>query len=185
MILDIFKKSKDTKEIIGFNFYGTDKGFYCGYVLKYTDDFVIIQHFTKFGERDGILVHKVSDIQYLDIETDYLKGLKYLIDHRSNFLPQTFSPKSVSEPLDEFNSLFQFLIGNKDYLVKFQLTDDDIYFGFVEWCDDNNFSIINIDVDGIKQGKAVFKFEDLKLYWLDDLECRKRKMLYEQKTAKV
>lgn len=51
------------------------------------------------------------------------------------------------------------------------------HFGLVEWCDEENFAIKNIDSDGTISGKAIFKFEDLKLYWIDDLECRKRSLL--------
>ena len=75
MILDIILKSKETKTLIGFNFYGSDNGFYCGYVLEFNDEFVIIQHFSKFGINDGILVHKLSDIKYFETETDYVQIL--------------------------------------------------------------------------------------------------------------
>jgi hypothetical protein len=183
MILDILQKSKETKTLIGFNFYGSDNGFYCGFVLDYSEVFVIIQHYSKFGINDGILVHKLTDIKYFETETDYLNGIQLLIDKPNEILGQTFKLGSDKEYLDSFTSLFENFIGNKDYFIKFEMTDDEIYFGLIEWCDEDSFSIKNIDSAGIITGKAIFKFEDLKLYWIDDLECRKRKILYDKKNA--
>ena len=75
MVLDIIEKSKNQKTPVGFNFYSSDNGFYCGFVLNYNEDFVIIQHFTKFGLYDGLLVHKLTDIKYFETETVYLNGI--------------------------------------------------------------------------------------------------------------
>jgi hypothetical protein len=183
MILDIIQKSKETKNLIGFNYYGSDSGFYCGYVLEYNEDFAIIQHFSKFGVSDGILVHKISDIKYFETETVYLKGIQLFIKSQNEIQKQTYSLRKNKDILESFSTLFESFIGNKEYLIKFELTDDEIYFGFIEWCDENCFSIINIDNDGLIIGKAIFKFVDLKLYWIDDLECRKRKILYTSKNA--
>jgi hypothetical protein len=183
MIIDNLEKSKENKTLIGFNFYGSDSGFYCGFVIDYNDEFVIIQHYTRFGINDGILIHKLEDIRYFESETEYLNGIQLLIDKPNEILKQTFKQKNLNEHLDSFTSLFESFIGNKDHLIKFEITDDDIYYGLVEWCDEENFSIKNIDSDGLIIGKAIFRFEDLKLYWIDDLECRKRKMLYNKKNV--
>lgn len=178
MILDLLEKSKETKSLIGFNYHGSDSGFYCGYVLEYNDEFIIIQHFSKFGVNDGILIHKISDIKYFESDTDYLNGIKLLANNQAVVQKQTYRLNQASNKLDSFVSLFESFIGSKDYLIKFELEYDEIYFGFIEWCDEENFSIINIDQDGKNTGKAIFKFEDLKVYWIDDLECRKRFLLY-------
>ncbi|MBC7426401.1 MAG: hypothetical protein H7321_07685 [Bacteroidia bacterium] len=178
MIFDLLQKSKETKNLIGFNFYGSENGFYCGYILDYNETFVIIQHYSKFGVNDGILVHKISDIQYFEKETGYLKGIQYFINNQNEINSQTFLMNKNSEHLESFSNLFESFIGNKDYLIKFELTSDEIYFGFIEWCDEDNFSVITIDVEGLIDGKAIFKLEDLKLYWIDDQECRKRKILH-------
>ena len=183
MILDVLQKSKEKRTLIGINLYGSDNGFYCGYVMDYNDAFVILQHYTKFGLSDGILVHKLADIKYFETETDYLKGIQLLIDSPNEILKQTFKTNNSNEILDSFTNLFESFIGNKDYFVKFEMNDDEIYFGLIEWCDEESFSIINIDSDGAIIGKAIFKFEDLKLYWVDDLDCRKRKILYNKKNS--
>lgn len=178
MIQDILQHSKKSRKLIGFNFYGTSAGFYCGYVLDYTDKFLIIQHFTKIGVHDGILVKKISDIKYFETETDYLKGINYLIENQKEILTQTYTYKKDKYEDNTFTKIFENFIGNKEFIVKFELNDEEIYYGFLEWCDENSFSIINIDNSGIVIGKAIFKFEDIKLYQIDEIECRKRVLLY-------
>lgn len=177
MFLDVLEKSKSEKKLVELNCYGVAEGFYCGYVLAYSEEFVIVQHFTKFGIFDGILTLSLADIKFIESDTAYLKGIELLMNNQSLFLNQTFKLKGKNE--DSFTHLFESFIGNKDYLIKFELSDEDIYFGFIAWCDEDYFSVINIDSDGSVMGKATFKFEDLKMYAVDDLECRKRKMLYD------
>ena len=183
MILDIIETSKQTRNLIGFNYYGSDKGFYCGYVLEYSEDFVIIQHFSKFGATDGILAHKISDIQYFETDNPYINGIQLFIKNQDKIQKQTYSLPKNKDIAESFSNLFESFIGNKEYLIKFELTDGEIYFGFIEWCDENSFSIISIDNDGLINGKSIFKFEDLKLYWIDGLESRKRQILYKSKNA--
>lgn len=177
MILDTLQKSKEVKSLIGFNLYGADNGFYCGYVLDFNESFVNIQHFTKFGLHDGILVHKLADVKYFETETDYLNGIQLLIDKPYEILKHNNKFNKETSYMDSFSVLFENFIGNSKSVVKFEMSDGEIYFGLVEWCDEENFAIKNIDSDGTISGKAIFKFEDLKLYWIDDLECRKRSLL--------
>jgi hypothetical protein len=179
MIENILQESKDKKSLIGLNYY-RGEGFYCGYVLDFNDEFVVIQHFSKFGIPDGLLVHKIADIKYFEKETEYLKGIKLLL--RNSIQKQTYSLPDNKELTEGFLSLFQSFIGNKEYLIKFELNDGEIYFGFVEWCDEENFSIIQVDIDGLL-GKAIFRLEDIKAYWIDDLESRKRKIIYQSKNG--
>lgn len=42
MLLDLIESSKKTKTLLGFHYYGSEDGFYCGYVVDYTD--AVIDH---------------------------------------------------------------------------------------------------------------------------------------------
>mgnify|MGYP001222923429 CR=1 FL=1 len=179
MILDILEKSKKENTLIGLNLYGTDEGFNWGSVLEYTDEYGILLHFSKFGTADGIVTLSLADIKFVETETTYLKGIELLITRQKEILAQTYHLKSKNDFKDGFTTLFESFIGNKDYLIKVELDDEEVYFGFIEWTDEDYFSIINIDLDGIVIGKATFRFEDLKCYTVDDLECRKRKVLFD------
>ncbi|KQR90820.1 hypothetical protein ASG01_14745 [Chryseobacterium sp. Leaf180] len=174
--------SKNLKTFVGLNFYGSDNGFYCGYVIDYNEEFVVLQHFSKYGMSDGLLTHKLADIKYFETDTDYIKGIEHLAKSPNAVFEQTYQPKSGGNDFTEgFPSLLENFIGNKVYIIKFELNDDEVYYGLIDWCDENYFTITNIDPDGLITGKATFKFEDLKLYWVDDLDCRKRKILYDVK----
>ncbi len=179
MFLDVLEKSKSEKKLVELNCYGIGEGFYCGYVLEYSEEFAIIQQFTKFGTSDGILTLSLADIKFIETDTTYLSGITLLINQQNLVLNQTYYLKGKN--VESFTHLFETFIGIKEYLIKFELSDEDVYFGLVEWCDEDYFSIINIDIDGSAIGKATFKFEDLKMYWVDDLECRKRKILYDNR----
>lgn len=179
MILDILENSKKENKLIGLNLYGTEEGFYCGYVLEFTEDFVILQHFSKFGSSDGIVTVSLSDVKFIETDTVYINGIELLIKRQKEIFTQTYHLKSKNDFKSEFTTLFESFIGDKDYIIKFELDDDEIYFGFIEWCDEDYFSIINLDLDGAVIGKATFRFENLKGYTIDDLECRKRKILFD------
>ena len=182
MIEGILRESKEKKSLIGLNFYGSENGFFCGYVVDFNNDFIILQHYSKFGIPDGILVHKLDDVKYFEKDTEYIKGIKLLIENKEALLKQTFSLSKRKSNLESFSFLMESFIGNRDQLVKFELNSGDIFFGFIEWCDEASFAVITIDCDGLK-GKAIFKFEDIKLYWIDDLECRKRKIIYYKRSG--
>lgn len=178
MYLNLLQQSKDARSLIGFNYYSSDSEFYCGYVLDFNEDFVIIQHFSKYGISDGVLMHKLSDVRYFESETVYLDGMKELIKNNSEIMVQTYEYTSDGLPIENYTQLLEKFIGDKNHLIKIELLNENVYFGFIEWCEDESFAIMNIDSDGIIIGKAIFRMEDLRLYWIDDLECRRRKILY-------
>jgi hypothetical protein len=178
MILDILQKSKENKSLIGFNYYGSNDSFYCGYVVDYNETIVVIQHFTKFGFSDGILVHKLDGIKYYETQSLYLNGIQLLIEKQIVISNQSYKLDLTNGYLESYTTLFESFIGNKDHIIKFEMDDAELYFGFIEWCDDDCFVVRKIDSDGFINGRSTFKFEDLKMYWIDDLECRKRKILY-------
>src|SRR4051794_28055629 len=127
MIESILQESKKNRSLIGLNYYGSS-GFYCGYVLDFNNEFVIIQHFSKFGMQDGLLVHKLADIKYFEKDTEYLKGIKLLIQMGNSVQKQTYSLPSNKEITEGFLNLFESFIGNKEHLIKFELNDEELYF---------------------------------------------------------
>ena len=183
MIENILQESMQNKSLVGLNYYGSDNAFYCGYVLEYNEEFLILQHYSKFGVADGLLIHKLGDIKYVEKETEYLKGMKLLIENKDSAMQQKYKLKKGRNHVENFTMLLESMIGNRDHLIKFELNDGDLYFGFIEWCDEDSFSIVNVDIDGLT-GKAVFKLEDVKCYWIYDLECRKRAFIHKTRNSK-
>ena len=183
MILNLLNKSKTEKLLISLNLYGSDNGFYLGYVVDFSEEIVIIQHYNKFGLEDGLLTLNIADVKYFEIDTEYLKDIQFLISSKNRIQHQTLSVNDSDLAAESLTTLFEEFIGNKNYLIRFELMDEETYYGFLEWCDEDNFEILDIDSDGKIRGKLIFKFEDIKLYWLDDLDCRKRQILYKEKIS--
>jgi len=77
----ILENSKANKELIGLWKYNDDEGFWCGYVINFNENFIKIQHYTKFGKKDGIIIAQMSDIESVDFQDDYAQAMQYVIDN--------------------------------------------------------------------------------------------------------
>jgi hypothetical protein len=177
MIEILLQRSMAHKTLVGFHEYNSES-YYCGYVINHTEDFVMIQHYSKFGVKDGILVRHLTDFKIFESESEYLKGLQTLIDHQEMIVKQKVNPSKIEDFNQHFTNLFEQYVGNKEVMIKFETNDGEIYFGYLEWCDEESFSILEIDSDGLLTGRSLFRIEDLKMYFIDDLNCRKRNILY-------
>ena len=74
ILFEILKKSKENKEIIGIWKYNDDDGFWAGYVNDYNEELVTIQHFTKYGKSDGIIIERIENIKSVLNAVKYLKN---------------------------------------------------------------------------------------------------------------
>ena len=84
ILFEILKKSKENKEIIGiWKYNDKDDGFWAGYVKDYNEELVTIQHFTKYGKSDGIIIERIENIISVDFDDDYSKAMQCLIDYSS------------------------------------------------------------------------------------------------------
>jgi hypothetical protein len=177
MIQDILYNSKNNKSLIGFNLSNGDSTYYAGYVLDYTDEVLVLQNYTRFGIIDGVSVHILDDLKNFEVDTVYLNCLKYLIDNQLKMLSQMYEYTEPTIAKSELIQILEQYIANREVMLKFEMKDAHVYYGYLEWVDDLYFSINSIDVDGLLIGRNIFKHEELKLFWVDDLECRRRLMI--------
>jgi hypothetical protein len=84
-MIDIINKSKNEKKFISVWTYTDSEGCWGGIVKDYTEDFLILQHYTKYGKPDGLIVEKLQNIESIDFEDDYSRALEYVIKN-SNML---------------------------------------------------------------------------------------------------
>ena len=77
----ILERSKLNKELLGLWKYNDDDGFWCGYVIDYNETLVKIQHYTKFGKPDGIIIAQIANIQSVDFDDEYAKAMQIVIDY--------------------------------------------------------------------------------------------------------
>ena len=179
-ILDqIFSNSKRTRSLIGL--YKRDitiDDFCVGYVIDFDDTFVVLQHVTKYGEKDGIHIKQIATLDKIETQNDYLNGCQTLLENRELFPTQTSQKVKFS-----FSDAWQYHFLNDNScigeLIAFDLSGDDFFnFGFLIDFDQDNFSVHLVGQAGESQGTNVYHLIDIASFGLDTLQCRKRRYLY-------
>jgi len=182
MIRKILEKSKVQQQLIGITLYG-EAGFWCGIVEDYNNEFVQLKHFTKYGELDGVAIEKIAQIERIDIEDDYLKSMKVIIARKSEL--QTKPLKSrIFEELDENNWQFVCLKpyeNEKNILVSIQINSDSFYQGYVIEINTEFLKYEIIGDSGQNEGLSLFKLDDVTSVKINDLECRRKFILNDER----
>ena len=179
----IFSNSKATKTLIGlYNRHITIDDFCVGYVIDFDDTFVVLQHVTKYGERDGIHVKQIATLDKIETQNDYLKGCQIFFE-TPELLPKQTNDKVKFSFSDSWQ--YHFLNDNSciGELIAFDLRGEDFFnFGFLIDFDENTFIIHLVGQSGESQGINVYHLSDIASFGLDTLQCRKRRYLYNLKT---
>jgi len=132
MIRDILNKSKEQKKILGIWMYDDDDGFWSGYVKDFNEELVFIQHFTKYGKPDGVIVERIENIESIDFDDDYSRLMEYVIQNSDKL---DIEPEVKFEITESENWQFELLdkqLGGKDRIVRIQVNANN-YCGLVEW----------------------------------------------------
>lgn len=177
-MIDILEKSKNQKKFIGIWLYNDGDGFYSGTVKDYTEDFIILQHYTKYGKPDGLIVEKIENIESIDFDDDYSKAMEYLIQNSSLIDLDTNIDLKITNPDTWQKDILDQQTGRKDRIVRIQVNNDNYYSGFVLSCDDNSLILALIGNEGQDEGKSIYKIEDITSIRVNDIENRKKLLLY-------
>ena len=184
MINEILENSKAKNKLVGIKLYG-EAGYWCGIVEDYNDDFIQLKHFTKNGELDGIAIERIVDIERIDIEDDYLTAMKIVIENRQKIRDIEIKSRIFTD-LDDDNWQYVSLKpyeSDKNVLTSIQVNRDDFYQGFVKSINENFLKFELIDNNGNSNGMSIFKLEDINSVKINDLECRRRLLIYKTKNA--
>lgn len=185
LILEILEKSKNTKELLSFVKYRDDDSLWCGYVIDYSDEFVIIQHFTKFGKNDGVIVHPIDSFQRITFNDDYSTVMQCVIDYSD----EIYRPIKIDLQIDKTDNLYlkilRTYLGSENNVVSVQINNDQFTTGYVTAVADDDFSMLRIGVDGEDMGIAILKTEDITSIQIDDVDNRKRNLLYKWRKASL
>jgi len=181
MIQELLEESKVKKKLIGLDLYG-DEGYWCGIVIDYNDDTFQMQHYTKFGEKDGITVDEISKIERIDFDDKYLNSINYLITKQAELKENIHKNRFFEDLLgDEWQVLaLTPYLNEKNFLISLSISGDATYRGFVNRIDDYSFIFKCVGELGEDKGSSLFKFEDVFSMKINDLECRKRFILYKK-----
>jgi len=178
VIKDILEKSQREKSFIGVWVYGDEEGFWSGYVKELTGDFMIFQHFTKYGESDGLIIEKIEHIQSIDFDDDYSKVMTHLIENKGEVEQLEDISIDIHHAHTWQTDILEPLIGSKDRIVQIQVNRDSFYSGFVEWVNEENLVVRLVGNNGEDKGKSIFRTEDINTIRINSKDNRRRMLLY-------
>lgn len=178
MTLNILEKSKNTKELLSFTKYRDDESFWCGYVVDYSEEFVAIQHYTKFGKSDGIIIHPLDTFQRIDFNDDYSKAMQCVIDYSEVI----YTPNKVKFDfgLNEnfYANIIKQFLRETNFIISVQINNDQYSTGYIHEIAETDFSMICVGKMGEDLGISILKIEDITSVQIDDIDNRKRNLLY-------
>ncbi len=181
-ILDkLLSHSKKTKTVIGVRKYNDGDDFYVGYIVDFNDTLIVLQHISKFGLEDGLLVEKIENIESFETEDDYVKSYQLLFKNANKIGRQTV--KNIKLSKDE-NWQYELLKSkfDKGKIVTIELNNDDsLTHGFILDFDERHFHFKPISNLGVDEGENVYKLSDITSLTVDKIESRKRAALYEMR----
>lgn len=169
--------SKNNQSIIAIYNDAGGNNFWAGYILDYNDEFFTLQHISKFGKKDGILIEPFYNINRIDVD-DYCKCLNYLKEHHQEL--DNESAIEITATTDD-NWMFQFLkqLENQtDFISRIQLNNDSRYSGFIRNITETDFELKCVGSEGTDEGSLFFKIDDVSSLRMNDLEARRRLLLY-------
>jgi hypothetical protein len=177
---NILAQSKKNKQILGIRTYKDNDNFWAGYVVDFNSDFVIFQHISKFGLKDGLNVEELKNIESIETDDDYLNALWLLVD---NPLPAQ-AAKKIMLPGDT-NWQLELLHANPTpgKVIAIDISNDLYTYGIVTEFDDTCFSVRCVGDSGQDEGIIVYRVADINAMQFDSLESRKRQKLYEWNLA--
>jgi len=178
-LIDILKKSKEKKEIIGIWQYDDSDAFIAGYVLDINDTFFTFQHLTKYGKFDGIVIDKIETIQSIDFNDDYSKAMQYLFENSKKLDIENSVNIKLNEKDDwQFSILKQFK-GNTKEFISLEINGKDEFTGFVEKLSKTDIIFHCIGKMGEDEGTVIYRNIDVTAFKINDIDNRKRKLLFD------
>lgn len=181
----ILSHSKKTKTIIGVRKYNDGDDLYVGYIVDYNETLIVLQHITKFGLEDGLMVEKIDNIESFETEDDYVKSYQILVKNANKIKKQTVKTIKLNEGENWQYELLKAKF-DKGKIVTVELNNDDLVaHGFIVDFDETFLYFNPIDKLGNDDGKNVYKLSDISGLTIDRLESRKRQAFYDLKKKKA
>ena len=172
--------SKETKSLIGLHSPNIGIDYFCvGYVIDFDETFIILQHVTKYGVKDGVHIDQIPKLERVEAESAYIKSAQILFENQ-DLLPKQTIKKSAFPFTDSWQ--YDFFNGNSciGELIAFELSGENLFsYGFLIDFDQENFIVHLVGESGESQGTNVYHIDDIASFGLDTLQCRKRRLMYE------
>lgn len=179
LLKQILDQSITSRKLYLFHTYGRDSKDYCGYVQSFSNDIIQIQHYTKYGERDGIIELPFDNIRTIAVDGDYIQSVQYLIDNQKDFQQMESSydfrvPAGTEGPLSILNEC----VNNRNIILTLE-TDAESYIGFVDAIISTSYFVFTEIYNAASQFEtAVHRVEDIKFICINDKNSRKNWFIY-------
>jgi hypothetical protein len=181
----ILQRSKESKELIGLWRYNEDDNFWCGHVLDFNDTIVKIQNYTSFGKPDGVIIAMIENIRSVDFDDDHCNAMQVVIDYASELEKEDKIVIPIKETENWEYAILKQQEADFDVITSVELNNGDIMSGFILSVTENDFIIKCIGSIGNDQGSSIFKIEDITGFRINDIDNRKRALLYNWRNSKI
>jgi hypothetical protein len=181
----ILERSKENKELIGLWKYKDDESFWCGFVIDFNETLVKIQHFTKYGKPDGIIIAQISEIQNVDFNDDYAKAMQCVIDYSKELEKEDKINLIISEGEDWDFDILKQMEGDFEKITSVEINSSDYFSGFILEVSESDFILNCVGKLGQDEGTVVYRIEDVTGFRINDIDNRKRAMLYKWRKASL
>ena len=181
----ILERSKLNKELLGLWKYNEEDSFWCGHVIDYNETLLKIQHYTKYGKPDGIIIAQLENIKSVDFDDDYAKAMQVVIDYADEIEKETNFDITLSENDNWDFEIIKKLEGNFDILSSIEISNSDYFSGFITEVTETDFIIRCVGKMGEDEGSVIYKIEDITGFKINDIDNRKRCLLYKWRKAKL
>lgn len=185
IITKILERSKLNKELLGLWKYNEEDSFWCGYIIDYNETLIKIQHYTKYGKPDGIIIAQLANIKSVDFDDDYAKAMQVVIDYADEIEKETNFYINLSENDNWDFEIIKKLEGNFDILSSIEISNSDYFSGFITEVTETDFIIRCVGKMGEDEGSVIYKIEDITGFKINDIDNRKRCLLYKWRKAKL
>ncbi len=179
----IIAHSKKTKTLIGVRKYNEGDDFYVGYIVDFNDKLIVLQHITKFGLEDGLIVEKIENIESFETEEDYVKSYQFLFDNQNKISNQTIKNIKLSKGENWQYALLKNKF-DKGQIFTIELNNDTYIHGYLIDFDETYIQLKSIDNLGNNEGIIIYKLSDISGFTFERLESRKRQVFYDWKNEK-
>jgi len=177
----VLSHSKKTKTIIGMRKYNEGDDIYIGYVVDYNETLIVLQHVTKFGLEDGLMVEKIDNIESFETEDEYVKSYQLLVKNVNKIKKQTIKSLKLKEGENWQYELLKTKF-DKGKIVTIELNNDNLVtHGFIVDFDETFLHFNPIDNLGNDEGSKIYKLSDISGLTIERLESRKRQTFYDLK----
>ncbi len=179
------QKSKENKEIISIWQYNGDKGSIVGYVTEISEEYIGFRHFNRFGKQDGIMFIKLANIKTIDFNDDYTRVMECLIQYADIIdKPSNFSINLNKSDYWQYNAVLQFYKA-KDQMASFEINGGEFFTGFVKEVSEEDFVLNCVAKNGEDLGTSLYRIEDITEIRFDDIDDRRRLLLYKWRKASL